>query len=146
MTEQTKNPYETPKANLLSSVKRLASWSERRTYKKIVEAEPRSEDMAAFQRLYEEIYGFGDTLHIHVDATKNGVEVPEQYIQAGKIFLDISPRAITKFQWTSSGLKFKATFSGRARNVEVPLASILAIYNLETQLGAEVGFREKHCE
>jgi hypothetical protein len=142
VTEQMNNPYEKPKANLISTIKRRLSWFDRRTYKKIVDVAPQSNDMAAFQKLYKEVYELGDTLHIRVDVSKSGVHVPMQYDQDGEITLDISPRAIAKFQWTSDGLKFKAKFSGRARIVEVPFLSLLAMYNLETQLGAEFGSKE----
>lgn len=143
MTEQTNNPYERPKPNLISRIKLGLSWFERRKYNKIVEVEPQSEDMAAFQKLYKDIYELGNTLHIRVDATRNGVEVPEPYVQDGKIVLDISPRAIAKFQWVSDGLKFSAAFGGKASNVQVPFASVLSIYNLETQLGVEIDPREE---
>ncbi len=139
MTDNAQNLHKRPIARLLDYVKMRLSWFEHRKYIKIIRSSPLSSDMEIFQSYYKELYGFGDALHIDVDTSHGGVKVPRAFIQEGKIVLDISPRAIAKFEWTQTGMRFKATFNKKSKDVEVPLSSLTSIYNRETGLGFHFG-------
>ena len=71
------------------------------------------------------------TPHILVDADKDGVFVPEQFVEGGKIVLNISPIAVKSLQITNESITFSARFSGNSYNIFVPIYTILAIYSMD---------------
>lgn len=75
------------------------------------------------------------TPYLLVDAVRNGVEVPTEFIQDGKIVLNIAPHAVGSFEMTTTHVQFQARFSGVSRQVIVPMASVLAIYSRENGQG-----------
>lgn len=75
------------------------------------------------------------TPHVIVDATKPNVEVPEQFIENGKIVLNIAPRSVLAFSLDDNALSFNARFSGQAMQVYVPLYAIEGIYARENGAG-----------
>jgi stringent starvation protein B len=56
----------------------------------------------------------GSTPHIAVDATYAGVQVPERYVEGGRIVLNIQPNAIQGYQLTDEAISFSARFGGVA--------------------------------
>jgi stringent starvation protein B len=77
----------------------------------------------------------GFTPYIAVDATYAGVQVPERFVEGGRIVLNIQPNAIHGYQLTDELLSFSARFGGTPSNVAVPLAAVLAIYAKENGQG-----------
>ncbi|MEL0628695.1 ClpXP protease specificity-enhancing factor [Psychromonas aquatilis] len=75
------------------------------------------------------------TPHVIVDATKPNVEVPEQFVENGKIVLNISPRSVLAFSLDDNALSFNARFSGQPMQVYVPLYAIEGIYARENGAG-----------
>ncbi len=75
------------------------------------------------------------TPHIVVDAGMAGVEVPRQYVQDGKIVLNISWTATGQLQIGNEELSFSGRFGGASMHVRVPVPAILAIYARETGQG-----------
>ena len=75
------------------------------------------------------------TPHIVVDAGVAGVEVPRQYVQDGKIVLNISWTATGQLQIGNEELSFNGRFGGASMHVRVPVPAILAIYARETGQG-----------
>ncbi|KPU83251.1 peptidase [Psychromonas sp. PRT-SC03] len=75
------------------------------------------------------------TPHIIVDATKSGVDVPQQFIEDGKIVLNISPCSVMQFSMDDNAIAFNARFSGHAMQVYVPVYAILGIYARENGAG-----------
>lgn len=75
------------------------------------------------------------TPHLLVDATQEDVVVPEQYIDDGKIILNISPVAIEKAEFGNDWVLFSARFNGKQFNIELPITSIIAIYAKENGRG-----------
>jgi stringent starvation protein B len=70
-----------------------------------------------------------------VDAGVTGVEVPRQYVQDGKIVLNVSWTATSQLQLGNEELSFNGRFGGTSMHVRVPLAAVLAIYARETGQG-----------
>lgn len=70
-----------------------------------------------------------------VDATAVGVRVPTNYVQDGRIVLNIHPRAVDHFEFAAETLRFSARFGGRSLSIEVPYAAVLAIYARENNQG-----------
>ena len=75
------------------------------------------------------------TPHIIVDATMPQVEVPEQFVENGKIVLNIAPESIVAFSLNDEALSFNARFSGQPMQVYVPLYAIEGIYTQENGVG-----------
>ncbi|MDR3492053.1 MAG: ClpXP protease specificity-enhancing factor [Gammaproteobacteria bacterium] len=70
-----------------------------------------------------------------VDATYPRCNVPQEYIENGEIILNISPDAIRDLRITNSLVEFKASFSGIAHLISVPVRAVLAIYAEENGQG-----------
>lgn len=75
------------------------------------------------------------TPHIVVDAGVAGVDVPRQYVQDGKIVLNVSWSATAQLQIGNEELSFSARFGGNSMQVRVPIAAVLAIYARESGQG-----------
>jgi stringent starvation protein B len=75
------------------------------------------------------------TPHLVVDAGFAGVEVPRQYVQDGKIVLNVSWTATAQLQIGNEELAFNGRFGGNSMQVRVPVAAVLAIYARETGQG-----------
>jgi stringent starvation protein B len=85
--------------------------------------------------LYEWISENRMTPHILVDAAIDGVDVPEQAVQKGKVILNIDRAAVHDLDMANEWLSFNARFSGRRYEVKVPLEAVLAIYAKENGQG-----------
>lgn len=77
----------------------------------------------------------GCTPYVVVDADFPDAKVPEQYIDDGKIVLNVSPDAVRDFALTKTSLEFSATFAGVPTHVFAPMQAILAIYAQENGRG-----------
>lgn len=75
------------------------------------------------------------TPHLVVDALAAGVEVPQQYVQDGKIVLNISYHATNGLMLGNERVEFNARFGGQTHHVRVPVYAILGIYARETGQG-----------
>jgi len=75
------------------------------------------------------------TPHLLVDMEGEGVDVPVQHGQNGKIVLNISPQAVESLVLGNDAIGFRARFSGIATDVFVPVAAVLAIYARENGRG-----------
>jgi len=75
------------------------------------------------------------TPHIIVDATQVGVEVPQKFVEDGKIVLNIAPKSVMQFLMDDDAVAFNARFSGQPMQVYVPLYAIEGIYARENGAG-----------
>ena len=75
------------------------------------------------------------TPHLLVNAEAPGVDVPRQYIQDGKIVLNIGPNAVEGLRVTNEEVTFLARFSGVSQLVSLPINAVLAIYAKENGRG-----------
>lgn len=75
------------------------------------------------------------TPHLVVDATAQGVEVPRQYVQEGKIILNVSHSATSGLVMNNEAVRFRARFGAMAHDVSVPIPAVLGIYARETGQG-----------
>ena len=77
----------------------------------------------------------GHTPYVVVDAALDGVDVPPDYVQDGKIVLNVSYAAVRNLELGNDWLGFEARFAGKARQVDVPVRAVLGIYARETGRG-----------
>jgi stringent starvation protein B len=84
---------------------------------------------------YDWIVDCGMTPHVVVAAEVEGTEVPPEYVQDGKIVLNILPTAIQALVMDRERLSFSARFQGVARSIDVPMKAVKAIYAKENGRG-----------
>lgn len=86
------------------------------------------------------------TPHLVVDITLPDVQVPMEYARDGQIVLNIAPRAVGNLELANDEVRFNARFGGVPRQVNVPMAAVLAIYARENGAGTmfepEAGYDE----
>jgi len=85
--------------------------------------------------LYEWITDNGLTPHVLVDANAEGVDVPEQAIQKGKVVLNIASGATEHLLLDNDSIHFKARFSGQPYQIHLPMVAVIAIYARENGQG-----------
>ena len=85
--------------------------------------------------MHEWISDSDQTPHIVVDASLQGVEVPRQYVQGGKIILNVSNSATSNLSLGNDVVRFRARFGAVTHDVHVPIAAVLGIYARETGQG-----------
>ena len=77
----------------------------------------------------------GLTPYILVDAGVEQVQVPRQFVEDGRIVLNISAGAVLDLNMDNEFVSFNARFSGAAMDVFVPVSSVLGIYARENGQG-----------
>ena len=85
--------------------------------------------------MHEWISDSNQTPHIVVDASIEGVEVPRQYVQGGKIILNVSSNATSMLSLGNDHVRFRARFGAATYDVSVPIIAVLGIYARETGQG-----------
>lgn len=87
------------------------------------------------QALHEWITDNGLTPLVVVDATFDGVIVPVDVVEDGKVILNVSYEATENLQMDDEILSLNARFSGKSYALIVPMESISAIYARENSKG-----------
>lgn len=77
----------------------------------------------------------GFTPQVLVNASKEGVLVPEGHVVDGQIVLNVSATAVAMETMDNDCLQFSARFSGVEQHIYLPMTSILAIYARENSQG-----------
>jgi stringent starvation protein B len=85
--------------------------------------------------LYDWVLDNNATPHLLVDAEGNGVNVPLEYVEEGRIVLNIAPGAVQSLELGDVAVSFRARFGGTPRQVYIPVASVLALYARENGQG-----------
>lgn len=75
------------------------------------------------------------TPYLLVNAGLEGVVVPVQFVENGKIILNIAPQAVHMLQLGNAMIEFSARFSGKPMDVRVPVGAVQAIYARENGRG-----------
>ena len=78
--------------------------------------------------LYEWLVDSGDVPHLLVNVDFEGVEVPQDYVQDGRIVLNVGPDAVENLSLGNEFIMFSARFGGRPREIVLPQESVIAIY------------------
>lgn len=85
--------------------------------------------------MYDWIIDQGWTPFLLVDATKPDVAVPTDYIQDGRIVLNISPAACAALMLGNDMVSFQARFGGYPHHIQFSPYAVLAIYARENGEG-----------
>lgn len=89
--------------------------------------------------IYDWCVDNGHTPHLLVAADYPGVTVPLQFVQEGRITLNLSPMAVQALNIEDEPIWFSARFSGRPFDVIVPTGAVLAIFARENGEGLVFG-------
>ncbi len=85
--------------------------------------------------IYEWLIDNQMTPYIIVDAMASQVEVPENYVENGKIILNVAPMAVRNLEIVNTDIQFDARFSGITYHIYAPMSSVMAIYAFENGRG-----------
>lgn len=89
--------------------------------------------------LYQWIVDNGMTPYILVDAETPGAIVPQEFVQDGKIVLNIAPMAVQALILADDSVTFNARFSGESMDLSIPVGHVLAVYAKENGQGMMFG-------
>ena len=78
----------------------------------------------------------GMTPHLLVNMEGEGVDIPSQQGQNGKIVLNISPGAVEGLNLGNDAIAFRARFGGIASDVFVPVDALAQVSNAVFEAGA----------
>ncbi len=85
--------------------------------------------------LYEWLLDNDLTPHLLVDADYENVVVPRQFVEEGRIVLNINPSAVMSLEMTNEMIRFNARFGGKETDVFIPPLAVLGIYARENGRG-----------
>lgn len=85
--------------------------------------------------LYDWLVDNGQTPYLLVNADYSGTVVPRQFVEDGRIILNIDPAAVSQLQLGNEWISFNARFSGVSEDVLVPPAAVQGIYAKENGQG-----------
>ncbi len=85
--------------------------------------------------IYEWIIDNSLTPHLLVDAENTNAILPTEFIEDGKIVLNIRPEAIQGLSLGNEEIEFNARFSGKPMHIVTPITAVLAIYAKENGKG-----------
>lgn len=85
--------------------------------------------------IYEWLLDNQLTPYLLVNTTIDGTKVPIEYIDDGKIVLNIDPNAVYNFHADNKWISFSARFAGKSTELFVPIVAVLAIYGKENNEG-----------
>lgn len=84
---------------------------------------------------YEWIVDNNLTPYLLVNTARDDVVVPLDYIEEGRIVLNVNPGAVQRLDLGNEWIQFSARFSGKSMNLSFPPAAVLGIYAKENGKG-----------
>ena len=85
--------------------------------------------------IYEWIMDNDVTPHVVINALDENVMVPQQYVDEGKIILNVNPSAVQELVIDDECIMFSARFGGKPYNIYAPMNAIIGIYAAENGEG-----------
>ena len=85
--------------------------------------------------IYDWIIDNNLTPHLLVDAENSQAVLPQDFIEDGKIVLNIRPEAIQGLSLGNEEIQFHARFAGKSMHIIAPVAAVMAIYAKENGKG-----------
>lgn len=85
--------------------------------------------------IYEWITENNLTPHLLVNAEYPGVSLPTDFVEDGRIVLNIRPQAVQGLVLGNDEIEFNARFSGTPMRINAPIPAVLAIFAKENGRG-----------
>ena len=98
----------------------------------ITDVTGRSKRPYLVRALYEWILDSQHTPYLLVRVDSDAVRVPEEYVNGGRIVLNVSPLAVRDLSLGNEEVTFNGRFAGRRFWVRVPMRNVLAVYAKES--------------
>jgi stringent starvation protein B len=85
--------------------------------------------------LYEWLVDNGKTPYMMVNAEYQGAIVPTQFVENGRIILNVDPSAVSGLELGNDWISFSARFRGAAEEILVPPGAVMGVYAKENGQG-----------
>lgn len=85
--------------------------------------------------VYDWIVDNNMTPHILVNAEDEDARVPVQYVEDGRIVLNVAPSAVQAIDLGDEWIQFRARFAGTPHLITIPVHAVLSIHARETGQG-----------
>lgn len=85
--------------------------------------------------LYEWLVDNDTTPYLMVNAEYEGAEVPRQFVDDGRIILNVDPSAVSELEMGNEWISFSARFGGAAEEILIPPGAVMGIYAKENGQG-----------
>jgi stringent starvation protein B len=85
--------------------------------------------------LYDWLLDNGQTPYLLVNAEHSDTVVPQQFVEDGRIVLNIAPTAVAGLELGNDWISFSARFSGVSEDILVPPSAVQGIYAKENGQG-----------
>ncbi|PVV14873.1 MAG: ClpXP protease specificity-enhancing factor [gamma proteobacterium symbiont of Ctena orbiculata] len=85
--------------------------------------------------LYDWLVDNGMTPYLMVNTEVEGVVVPHQFVEQGRIILNVDPSAVSVLEVGNEWISFSARFSGKAEDILFPPHAVMGIYAKENGQG-----------
>lgn len=85
--------------------------------------------------IYDWILDNNLTPHLLVNAEDPNALLPQQFVQDGRIILNIRPAAVEALSLGNEAVEFNTRFSGKSTYINAPISAIMAIYAKENGKG-----------
>jgi stringent starvation protein B len=85
--------------------------------------------------LYEWLVDNGKTPYLMVNAEHQDAEVPSQFVENGRIILNVDPSAVSGLEMGNDWISFSARFRGTAEDIIIPPSAVMGIYAKENGQG-----------
>lgn len=89
--------------------------------------------------MYDWLVDSGELPHVLVEADRGDVIVPGDFVQDGRIVLNVGPDAISNLSLGNEEVSFNARFQGRPMSVSFPPEAVIAIYGRDSGQGMMFG-------
>jgi len=85
--------------------------------------------------IYDWIADNSLTPYLLVNAEHPAAQVPQDFVEDGRIVLNVRPEAVQGLALGNEAIEFNARFGGVAKHIFVPIRAVLAIYAKENGKG-----------
>lgn len=85
--------------------------------------------------IYDWILDNNLTPHLLVNAEDPNAVLPQQFVQDGRIILNIRPAAVEALSLGNDAIEFNTRFSGKSTYINAPIGAVMAIYAKENGKG-----------
>ncbi len=85
--------------------------------------------------LYEWLVDNGKTPYLMVNAEYQGAVLPMQFVENGRIILNVDPSAVSGLELGNDWISFSARFRGAAEEILIPPGAVMGIYAKENSQG-----------
>ncbi len=86
----------------------------------------------------------GLTPQLLVDAGVDGIVIPRNHVQDGKIVLNVHTQAVKALELGNEFITFSARFGGTSHAINLPIQSVLAVFAREN--GQGIFFQEEETQ